>query len=237
MQLNQSQAAFPQTQEQVALAISSFFTKVYTWMALGLALTGFVAASIASKPSILQVLLANQINFFLLIAVTLGLVMTISWGINRISAMTATALFFIYASLNGVLFSSIFIIYTGESIAKVFFITGGTFGVMSFYGFVTKTDLARIGQICFMALIGLILATIVNLFFRSEALSYLLSYVGVAIFVGLTAYDTQKLKRIATQVTEGSESFAKASIIGALTLYLDFINLFLMLLRILGRRR
>jgi FtsH-binding integral membrane protein len=192
---------------------------------------------VAGKPSLLQALLANQINFFLLIAATLGLVIGISWGINKISAATATGLFLIYSALNGVLFSTIFLVYTGESIAKVFFITAGTFGVMSFYGFVTKTDLTRIGQLCFMALIGLILATVVNMFFRSPGLSYLLSYVGVAIFVGLTAYDTQKLKRIATQVSEGSEAFAKASIIGALTLYLDFINLFLMLLRIFGRRR
>ncbi len=227
----------PQTQERVAATVSAFFTKVYTWMALGLALTGSVASYVAGNPAILQALLGNRINFYILIAATLGLVFVISGLINKISATTATALFLLYATLNGVLVSSIFLIYTGESIAQVFFITAGTFGVMSFYGFVTKTDLTTLGKICFMALIGLIIASVVNWFYKSPALSYGLSYLGVLIFVGLTAYDTQKLKRIAMNLSEGSEAYAKYAIVGALTLYLDFINLFLMLLRILGKRR
>ncbi len=235
--MEQAQPAIPQSPEVAARAISSFFTKVYTWMTLGLALTGFIASYVAANPALTQALLANQTYFFILIIATLGLVMGISWGINKISAATATALFLLYAALNGVLFSTIFLVYTGESIALVFFITAGTFGVMSVYGFITKTDLTRVGQIAFMGLIGLIIASIANWFFKSPALSYILSYVGVAVFVALTAYDTQKLKAIATKVSEGSEGFAKASILGALTLYLDFINLFLFLLRIFGRRR
>jgi len=233
----ESQIAIPQTQTQIQERISQFFTRVYTWMALGLTLTGAVAAYVAGNQAILQALLGNQINFIILIVVTLGLVFAISGLINKISAGTATALFLAYASLNGVLFSSIFLVYTGESIAQVFFITAGTFGAMSIYGFVTKRDLTKIGQLATMALFGLIIALVVNMFFKSPAFSYLISFIGVAIFVGLTAYDTQKLKGMAVGVTEGTEAFAKGAIIGALALYLDFINLFLMLLRLFGRRR
>ena len=235
--MQQPQYSLPQTETATTAAISAFFSRVYTWMALGLALTGAIAAYVSSRPDLVALLLGKQLNFFLLIGATLGLVMAISWGINKISAPVATGLFLLYAALNGILFSSIFLVYTGESIAKVFFITGGTFGVMSIYGFVTKTDLTRVGQIAFMGLIGVIIASIANWFFKSSTLSYIISYVGVAVFVALTAYDTQKLKHIALQVREGSEGFAKASIIGALTLYLDFINLFLLLLRLFGRRR
>ncbi len=235
--MQQPQYNLPQTETAATAAISAFFSRVYTWMALGLALTGAIAAYVSSRPDLVALLLGKQLNFFLLIGATLGLVMAISWGINKISAPVATGLFLLYAALNGILFSSIFLVYTGESIAKVFFITGGTFGVMSIYGFITKTDLTRVGQIAFMGLIGVIIASIANWFFKSSTLSYIISYVGVAVFVALTAYDTQKLKHIALQVREGSEGFAKASIIGALTLYLDFINLFLLLLRLFGRRR
>lgn len=235
--MEQQAYALPQSRTQAAELVGRFLAKVYTWMALGLALTGGVAAYVAATPSILQAIIGNSTIFFLLIIATLGLVIGISAAINRISAAAATGMFIAYSALNGVLFSTVFLVYTGQSIAQVFFITAGTFGAMSVYGMTTKRDLTRIGQLALMALIGLIIASVVNIFFRSSGLSYLISYAGVAIFVGLTAYDTQRLKRLALTVQEGTESFAKASIVGALALYLDFINLFLMLLRILGRRR
>lgn len=229
--------AIPQTQTQIQERISQFLVKVYTWMTLGLALTGAIAAYVASHPAILKALLGNQINFIILIIATLGLVIAMSAMINKISAGTATLMFLAYAALNGVLFSTIFLAYTGQSIAQVFFITGGTFGAMSIYGYITKRDLTKIGQLATMALFGLIIALVVNMFFRSPGLSYAVSVIGVAIFVGLTAYDTQKLKMMAVGVQEGTEAFGKGAILGALALYLDFINLFLMLLRLFGRRR
>lgn len=229
--------AIPQSGVQVQERISQFFVKVYTWMTLGLALTGAVAAYVSGNQAIMQALLGNQFAFIILIVVTLGLVFAMSGMINKISSGTATLMFLGYATLNGVLFSTIFLVYTGQSIAQVFFITGGTFGAMSFYGFVTKRDLTRIGQLAFMALIGLIIAIVVNMFFHSPVMSYVISIIGVGIFVALTAYDTQKLKRMAVGVSEGTEAFAKGAIIGALALYLDFINLFLMLLRLFGGRR
>jgi len=235
--MENSQAAIPQSATQVQERISQFFVKVYTWMALGLALTGAVAAYVAGNQAILQALFANRINFIILIVVTLGLVFAMTGLINKISSGTATLMFLAYATLNGVLFSSIFLVYTGESIAQVFFITGGTFATMSIYGFVTKRDLTKLGQMAFMGLIGLIIAIVVNMFFKSPFMSYVISIIGVGIFVALTAYDTQKLKRMAVGVQEGTEAFAKGAIIGALALYLDFINLFLMLLRLFGGRR
>jgi len=179
----------------------------------------------------------NQIVFFGLILSELALVFYLSFRIAKMSVQAASVAFVVYSLLNGLTLSIIFLAFTAGSLASTFFVTAGTFGFMSAYGYFTKTDLTRIGNICFMALIGLILATVVNIFWNNSALYWITTYVGVLIFVGLTAYDTQKIKRIGQMVDEGSDEGKKAAVMGALALYLDFINLFLMLLRIFGRRR
>jgi FtsH-binding integral membrane protein len=167
----------------------------------------------------------------------IGLVMAISGAVNRISAPVATVLFLIYAALNGVWLSVLFLIYTRASLASTFMVTAGAFGATSLYGFVTKRDLTRLGSLLFMALIGLILASLVNLFWHNSALYWLVSYAGVLIFVGLTAFDTQRLKMIAMQTSDNPAMANRMAVVGSLTLYLDFINLFLFLLRIMGDRR
>ena len=165
-----------------------------------------------------------------------ALVIGVSAAINRLSLTTATLMFILYSVINGALLSYIFLAYTASSIATVFFITAGTFGVMAFIGYTTKTDLSSMGKIVMMALIGLIIATVVNLFIKSSGLTMILSYVGVLVFVGLTAYDTQKIKHMLLQAPDAGEGAQKLALLGALSLYLDFINLFIYLLRIFGRR-
>lgn len=216
---------------------SALMRKVYTWMALALTITGFTAYYVASSPAILQAIMTNQILFFGLLIGELALVWGVSAAINRLSLTTATLLFILYSVLNGVTMSFIFLAYTMTSIASVFFITAGTFAAMSLYGYFTKADLSKMGQILFMALIGLIIATIVNLFIKSSGLTMILSYVGVLIFVGLTAWDTQKIKQMLQLATDTGETAQKVALMGALSLYLDFINLFLYLLRIFGNSR
>ncbi|MBQ7442094.1 MAG: Bax inhibitor-1/YccA family protein [Prevotella sp.] len=216
---------------------SALMRKVYTWMALALTITGFTAYYVASSPAILQAIMTNQILFFGLLIGELALVWGVSAAINRLSLTTATLLFILYSVLNGVTMSFIFLAYTMTSIASVFFITAGTFAAMSLYGYFTKADLSKMGQILFMALIGLIIATIVNLFIKSSGLTMILSYVGVLIFVGLTAWDTQKIKQMLQLAPDTGESAQKVALMGALSLYLDFINLFLYLLRIFGNSR
>ncbi|MBQ6309056.1 MAG: Bax inhibitor-1/YccA family protein [Prevotella sp.] len=216
---------------------SALMRKVYTWMALALTITGFTAYYVASSPSILQAIMTNQILFFGLLIGELALVWGVSAAINRLSLTTATLLFILYSVLNGVTMSFIFLAYTMTSIASVFFITAGTFAAMSLYGYFTKADLSKMGQILFMALIGLIIATIVNLFIKSSGLTMILSYVGVLIFVGLTAWDTQKIKQMLQLAPDTGETAQKVALMGALSLYLDFINLFLYLLRIFGNSR
>jgi FtsH-binding integral membrane protein len=215
---------------------SSLFTRIYAWMTAGLAVTGATAAVTATTPALFNLIYGNGLVLILLIVAQLALVIAISAAISRLTAATATALFLLYAALNGVTLSGLLLTYTGASIALAFFVTAGTFGAMSVYGAVTKRDLTAIGNLAFMALIGLILGTLVNFFLRNEALYWLLTYLGVAIFVGLIAADTQKLKRLLAQNPQG-EAAGRIVVIGALTLYLDFINLFLNLLRIFGRRR
>lgn len=210
-------------------------TQVYLWMALGLALTGAVAYYTATTPEMLRFVFSSPWVFYGLMAAEIGLVFGISLLLNRISAATATGLFFLYAALNGLTLSVIFLVYTTSSIAGTFFITAGTFGVMSLYGLTTKTDLTKIGNIAMMGLIGIIIASLVNLFFQSSFMSFIISVIGVVVFTALTAYDTQKIKEIAGQTMDG-EGEGKVAVMGALTLYLDFINLFLMLLRLLGGR-
>ena len=173
---------------------------------------------------------------WVLIIAELAIVIGVTAAINKLSLPVATLLFVVYSVLNGALFSSIFLVYTMASIAKVFFITAGTFGAMSLYGYTTKSDLTSWGKILIMGVLGLIIATVVNLFLKSSGLEMIISYAGVLIFVGLTAYDTQKIKQMCLQAPDAGETMQKYALLGALSLYLDFINLFIYLLRIFGRR-
>ena len=226
--------------QQEIVSSSTFSTlmrKVYTWMALALAITGFTAYYVASSPAIMQAIFSNRILFWGLLIGELALVWIVSASINRLSLTTATAMFILYSVLNGVTLSFIFLAYTMTSITTVFFITAGTFAAMSLYGYFTKTDLSKMGQIMIMALIGLIIATIVTLFVKSSGLTMIRSYVGVLIFVGLTAWDTQKIKEMLQMATDTGEAAQKIALMGALSIYLDFINLFLYLLRIFGSSR
>jgi len=219
--------------------VNSFIRSVYNWMAVGLALTGFTAFYVASSETLLQIVFGNPVILFGLIFGELGLVLYLSARVQKIQASTATALFVLYSVLNGVTLSSIFMVYTSGSIVSTFFICALTFLACSVYGMVTKRDLTSMGGFMMMGLIGIIIATIVNIFLRSPVMTMMISYVGVIVFVGLTAYDTQKLKTMSmTQPSDASGAVVrKGAIMGALTLYLDFINLFLMLLHIFGVSR
>ena len=225
-------------QTQVQNRVNDFIRSVYNWMAIGLALTGFVAFYVASNPTLLNLIFRNQILFFGLIIAELGLVFWISARIQRMQASTATALFVLYSVLNGLTLSFIFILYTRASIASTFFVCAATFVACSIYGWTTKRDLTSLGGFLMMGLIGIIIASLVNIFIRSSAMHMIISYIGVLVFVGLTAYDTQSLKAMAVSqpADVGASAIRKGAILGALKLYLDFINLFLMLLRILGNR-
>jgi FtsH-binding integral membrane protein len=204
--------------------------------ALALVITGFTAYGVATSPGIQQLVFGNSIVMWGLIIAEFALVIGVSAAINKLSLTMATLMFILYSVINGALLSSIFLIYTASSIATVFFITAGTFGAMALVGYTTKTDLTSMGKILFMALIGLVIATLVNLFVKSSGFTLILSYVGVLIFVGLTAYDSQKIKQMMLQAPDAGESAQKLALLGALTLYLDFINLFIYLLRIFGKR-
>ncbi|OGP57154.1 MAG: hypothetical protein A2V65_12590 [Deltaproteobacteria bacterium RBG_13_49_15] len=223
---------------QTQVLVNSFVRSVYNWMAIGLALTGFIAYYVANSPSMIRLVFGNQLLFFGLIIGELALVFTISARIQRIQASTATMLFVLYAGLNGVTLSSIFVIFTRASIASTFFVCAATFTAASVYGTITKRDLTSMGSFMAMGLIGIIIASLVNLFVKSSGMQMIISYIGVIIFVGLTAYDTQKLRTMAVSQPAGLEAgvIRKGAILGALSLYLDFINLFLMLLRIVGNR-
>lgn len=223
--------------EQVAVASSDFFRRVYNRMGGGLLLTGLVALFTAASPAMLQLVFGNRMVFYALVIAELGLVMTLSGAVNRLSAATATLMFLLYSALSGVTFSVIFLSYTRASIASTFFVTAGTFGAMSVYGHVTKRDLTAWGSFLFMGLIGVVIASLVNLFLHSPAVYWISTYCGILVFVGLTAYDTQKIKALAWHGFGSEEAEKKAAIIGALQLYLDFINLFLLLLRFSDRRR
>ena len=211
--------------------------KVYTWMALALIITGVCAYGVAASPTLIMAIFSSKMTFYGLLIAELALVIFISARIDRLSLSTATLLFTVYAALNGVTLSAIFLLYDITTIGQVFFITAGTFGAMAFFGYTTKKDLSVIGHTLYMALIGLILATVVNLFMRNAMLDYILSYIGVGVFVGLTAWDSQKIKRILSEMPDAGEEAQKFALLGALTLYLDFINLFLYLLRIFSKRR
>lgn len=217
-------------------AFPALMRKVYTWMTLALVITGITAYGVASSPGLVQAIFSSQLAFFGIIIAELALVWFVSARINSLSITTATLLFVIYSVLNGVTLSAIFLVYTLTSISQVFFISAGTFAAMSLVGYTTRMDLSKLGGLLFMALIGLIIASVVNMFLGSSALDLILSYVGVLIFVGLTAWDTQKIKLMLIEAPDAGEGAQKIALMGALSLYLDFINLFIYLLRIFGKR-
>ena len=214
-----------------------FVTKTFGWMAFALVITGIVAWLCTTNPAVIGYFNSHRWAFIGLLIAEFVIVIGLVAMLDKMSAATATAVFIGYAALNGVTLSVVFAMYTASTVAAAFFVTAGTFGAMCLYGFFTKRDLTTIGNLCFMALIGLIIATIVNFFLASNTLFWIINYAGVLIFVGLTAYDTQKIKQMSGVEAEGFEASRKASICGALALYLDFINLLLFILRIMGGNR
>ncbi len=229
----------PMRETQTQVRVNSFIQGVYNWMALGLGLTGLVAFFVANNPTLLQLIFGNKLIFFGLIIGELALVFTISSRVHKMEASTATKLFLLYAALNGATLSVVFLAYTASSIASTFLICAATFGACSIYGMTTKKDLTSWGGFLFMGLIGIIIASVVNIFIQSSAVSMIVSYIGVFIFIGLTAYDTQRLKAMAMTQPEGLDEavIRKGSILGALSLYLNFINMFLFMLHIFGGSR
>ena len=219
--------------------VNEFVRSVYNWMCIGLGVTGLVSLYVSGNETFLRLVFGNSLIFFALIIAELALVFSISGLVNRMSAGTATLLFVVYSALNGVTLSFIFLAYARASIVSTFFVCSATFLACSIYGWTTKKDLTSLGGFFMMGLIGIIIASLVNMFIRSSAMSMVVSYIGVIVFVGLTAYDTQKMKNMAlTQPDDlDGEVIRKGAILGALSLYLDFINLFLMLLRIFGQSR
>lgn len=225
------------SEKQISEETKRFFQKVYAWMFLGLIISGVTAFWVASDESLYKIILFNKIIFFSLLIGELLLVMSLVWLVKRISANLAILMFAIYCFVTGLTLSVIFLVYTIESIGQVFFITAGMFGIMSVYGYFTKKDLTTMGQLALMGLIGIIIAGVINIFMKNSMLDFIISCIGVVIFVALTAYDTQKIKKTNIIGNEGTDEDMKESIMGALTLYLDFINLFLKLLRLFGKRR
>ena len=222
----------------VSVAFPALMRKVYVWMTLALVITGFTAYGVASSPSVMSAIMSSRWIVWGLFIAEIALVFYVTARIDRLSLTAATMIFVLYSVLNGATLSVIFLAYTMQSIASVFFITAGTFAAMSLIGYFTKTDLSSLGKILMMALIGLIIATLVNvLLIKSGGFSLIISYVGVLIFVGLTAYDTQKIKMMLVEADDVTEEAQKIALMGSLSLYLDFINLFLYLLRIFGGNR
>jgi FtsH-binding integral membrane protein len=215
--------------------VAAFLRQVYGWMFVGLSVTAAVAMFVASQPALVQAIARNNLIFFGLIIGQLALVWVVSARAATLNPSTSAGLFLLYAGLNGVIFSMILLMYTGESIASAFITTAGMFGALALFGSMTKRSLVGLGQFAFMGLIGIIIASVIGLFWHNDALQFLISAAGVIVFTGLTAYDAQRLKVMALQV-EGPQSGAFA-ISGALALYLDFVNLFLMILRLIGGRR
>lgn len=220
----------------VSLAFPTLMRKVYLWMAFALVITGIVAFGVANTPSLAYMILGSKVAFWGIIIAEFALVWYISARIGSLSLSTATVLFVLYSALNGAVLSIIFFAYSTTVITKVFLITAGTFSIMAFIGYQTKSDLTSLGKMLFMALIGLIVATGVNLFMHSSTMDMLICYAGVIIFVGLTAYDSHVIKGMLAECADDGEDAQKLAILGSLTLYLDFINLFLYLLRIFGGR-
>jgi FtsH-binding integral membrane protein len=223
--------ASPEASERV----TAFLRSVYAWMAGGLAITAVTASLVASSPSISLAIVQNRLLFWSIVIAQFGIVLLLSARVHTLAASTASALFIAYSALTGVTFSIILLVYTGESIAMTFVVTAGMFGALALYGTFTKRSLAGWGQFLFMGLIGVVIASIVGIFWQSDALQFVITFVGVIVFTGLTAYDANRLRTMAFSMPSGQ--IGSYAIVGALTLYLDFINLFLMLLRIFGDRR
>src|SRR6202049_3152959 len=224
----------------VASENARFMSRVYSWMAGGLCLTGAVAWNVSGDPELVQAIFGNRLLFWSLIIAQLGAVLALSGLINRINGLTATLIYFLYAGLTGLTLSSIFLVFTGSSIAQVFGVTAFGFAGLSGFGYMTKRDLGPVGSFCMMGLFGLVGFGVLSLFFPSlmtQGASFVFSIVGIIVFAGLTAYDTQTIKAMNAPGDEGTDAGRKTAIFGALTLYLDFINLFLSLLRLTGRRR
>lgn len=238
--MNYNELNFGTMTREQELSMSAAFPvlmrKVYVWMTLALVITGVTAYGVATSPGLMMAIATNKLLFWGLIIAEFGLVLAVSAAINKLSLTTATMLFVLYSVINGATLSFIFAIYTMSSIASVFFITAGTFAVMAFIGYTTKKDLTSMGKILLMALIGIIIATVVNIFLKSTGLEMIVSYLGVLIFVGLTAFDSQKIKQMLLMAPDAGEGAQKLALLGALSLYLDFVNLFIYLLRIFGRR-
>jgi FtsH-binding integral membrane protein len=224
----------PYVGAQIDVGLRAYMQRVYSYMAGGLALTGIVAYAAAAS-GFYQSIAGTPLIWIVMLA-PLGFVLALSFGIQRMSAGTAMLLFWLYAALMGLSLGGIFLVYTGTSIARVFFITAATYGAMSFYGYTTKTDLSGFGSFLLMGLIGIVIASLVNLFIGSNTLQFVISIIGVIVFVGLTAYDTQRIKQMYLE-SDTAEVADKKAVLGALALYLDFINLFMMLLQLFGQRR
>jgi FtsH-binding integral membrane protein len=229
------QSAFTPGAAVSAERITTFLRKVYGWMFVGLGITATVAMGVASSPTLVRALFSNKFLFFGLMIAELGLVFYLSARVNKLSPATASGLFLLYSALNGATLSFIFLAYTGTSIATTFVVTAGMFGALALYGTTTKRSLAGVGQFVFMGLIGVLLASLVGMFWKSEGLQFIISVAGVIVFTGLTAWDAQRLKVMAATVPESS--YGSYSVVGALALYLDFINLFLFLMRFMGGRK
>lgn len=225
-------------EKSLSINMPGLMKDIYLWVAIALAITGFTAYTVAGSPMLLSLVFAGKFTMWALLIATVALVWHLSSAVARMSLKKAAAMYIIYAVLNGAMMASIFLVYTMTSIASVFFITAGTFAVMSAYGYLTKTDLSKMGNLCLMGLFGLIIATVVNLFLDNSFLEMILAYAGILIFVGLTAYDTKRIREIAfANNTNTTDEGVKLAILCALTLYLDFINLFIYMLRIFGEKK
>jgi len=220
---------------QIDVGLRQYMLQIYNYMASGLALTGIIAYMVASSETAMQMIFGTGLSWVVMLS-PLAFIFALSFGVNKMKASTLQLLFWGFAAVMGLSMASIFIAYTQTSIARVFFISASMFAAMSLYGYTTKKDLSGWGSFLFMGLIGIIIASVVNIFLQSSAMQFVISVIGVLVFVGLTAFDTQKIKNMYSE-TDGAESLAKKSIMGAVTLYLDFVNLFLMLLRLFGDRR
>ena len=226
-----------QVRHDIVKIQQAFLTKVYGWMMLGLLVTALSSFFTITNESLLRFVFSSKITFFAVIIAQVGIVIYLSARIQKMSAAMAKALFILYSAITGITLASIFLVYTAESIGSTFIIAALMFGSMAFYGYITKRDLTGVGQFMMMGLIGVVIASVVNIFMGSDSLGWLISIISVVVFTGLTAYDTQKMKAMAYVMLDGEEIAAKGAIIGALQLYLDFINLFLALLRLFGDRR
>ena len=215
--------------------VSAFLSAVYGWMCAGLAITATTAWFIAGSPTLVSAITSNRVLFWGLLIAQLGIVFVLSARVERLAASTASLLFILYSALTGVTISFVLLVFTGESVATTFLVTAGMFGGLAAYGTVTRRSLAGLGQFLFMGLIGVVLASIVGMFWHSDGFQFVLSFIGVIVFTGLAAYDAQRLKAMALTTPEGQ--LGSYAIVGALTLYLDFINIFLFLLRLIGSRR